>query len=68
MGQKPAISGCLIFPEKATIARCLNAEQLSCFMLKRVRIFVTVISKEGLAGTSPAKPSYGMAPAIKYNL
>ncbi len=33
-----------------------------------LEIFVVVIPKEGLAGTSPAKPTFGMTPTVKHNL
>ena len=32
------------------------------------QVFVTVIPKEGLPGTSPTKPSFGMTLTMKYNL
>ena len=32
---------------------------------KGLKIFVAFISKEGLAGTNPAEPSFGMTPTIQ---
>ncbi len=31
-------------------------------------IFVVAMSKEGLVCTSPAKPSFGLTPTLKYNV
>ncbi len=43
-----------------------HEEPVICIMQKQ--IFLGVILKESMAGTSPARPSYRMAPTIKYNL
>ena len=34
-------------------------------MLAGLKIFLVVIPKDGLAGTSPVKPSFGMTPTIE---
>ncbi len=39
-----------------------------CHAKRALMIFVIVIPKEDLAGNNPAKPSFGMAATIKYNL
>ncbi len=36
--------------------------------LRHTKIFVIVIPKEGLAGTNPSKPSFGMILTMKHNL
>ena len=44
------------------------AVQELCQAKTGLKIFGIVIPKEGLAGTLPAKPSFGVSSTIKYNL
>ncbi len=40
----------------------------SCDAKTGLKMFVAVVPKEGLADTSPTKPSFGMTPSIKRDL
>ncbi len=51
--------------QKEQAGTAINSKLIHVTQKTGCKIFVIVLPKEGLAGTSPPRPSFGMTPTIK---